>query len=152
MNRDGIQKLAVLVHEYLPRNGTAAVLGLSYKPGTDVVEEAPGLHLAQVLWEHDVDVVAFDPVAVPNARNVLEGSNVRFARSVEDAIRDADVIVVTMPWPEFAALDPVVFERQGLPPVVIDCWRVLPRAELEPVVTYVALGEAPATASTLPFR
>jgi UDPglucose 6-dehydrogenase len=129
------------VADRLPPHGSVALLGLSYKPNTDVVEESPGLHLARTLGEREIDVTAFDPAAVPTARRALDGSSIRFAESVDDAIRDADVVVVTTAWPEFATLDLGVFE-DGRKRCVIDCWRVLDRERVGALSTYVALGES----------
>lgn len=140
-NRDGIQRLAQMVIEHLPQGGTAGILGLSYKPNTDVVEESPGLHLVRSLAEQGIDVIAFDPAAAANARRELDGSDVRFADSAEDAIRDSDVVVIATAWQEFAGIDPSVFERDGDQRVIIDCWRILGSEQLESVAMYVALGE-----------
>jgi UDPglucose 6-dehydrogenase len=140
-NRDGIHRLAQLVIDHLPQGGTAAILGLSYKPNTDVVEESPGLHLVRALAERAVGVIAFDPAAVQNARLAMNGVFVRFLDSAEDAIREADVIVLATAWQEFAGLDPTVFDRHGERRVIVDCWRILSPEQLEGVATYVALGE-----------
>jgi UDPglucose 6-dehydrogenase len=147
-NRDGTDRLAQLVVDHLPERGVAAVLGLSYKPNTDVLEESPGMHLVKALSEGGVDVVAYDPAAVSHARRALDGGDVRFVASAEDAIREADVVVITTPWQEFAALDPGLFERDGDSRVVIDCWRILPRERIAESATYVALGEAAPNAVT----
>jgi UDPglucose 6-dehydrogenase len=140
-NRNGIDLLAQLVIERLPRDGTAAVLGLSYKPNTDVVEESPGLHLARTLAEQGVDVVAFDPAASANAERALAGSPVRFVDAAEDAIEESDVVVIATAWQEFAVIPPEAFDRDGDRRVVIDCWRMLAPEQLEGIATYVALGD-----------
>jgi UDPglucose 6-dehydrogenase len=151
-NRADVDSLAEIVQAWLPEDGSVAVLGLSYKPGTDVVEEAAGVHLARTLAEAGVDVVAHDPAGVPNAQRVL-GDAVGFAASAADAVQQADVVVLTTPWPEFAALDPAVFEREGEPRVVVDCWRALDRESLESVATYLVLGEGrPVSADEAPGR
>lgn len=141
-NRDGITRLAELVTDHLPERGVAAVLGLSYKPNTDVLEESPGMHLVKALADAGVDVVAYDPAAMTNARRVLDGGDVRFVEAAEDAIREADVVVISTPWQEFAGLDPELFDRDGDQRVVIDCWRILQRERIAETATYVALGEA----------
>jgi UDPglucose 6-dehydrogenase len=140
-NRDGIERLAQMVVDRLPAGGTAAVLGLSYKPNTDVIEESPGLHLVRALDEHGVRVVAFDPAAVPNARRAVDSSDVLFVDAAEDAIRDADVVVIATAWQEFASISPTAFARDGDCRTVIDCWRLLTPKQLEGVATYVPLGE-----------
>jgi UDPglucose 6-dehydrogenase len=141
-NRDGTERLAQMVVDRLPAGGTAAVLGLSYKPNTDVVEESPGLHLVRALADRGIDVIAFDPVAAPNARGALDESDVRFADAAEDAIQNADVVVIATAWQEFAGISPSAFARDASYRTVIDCWRLLTPDQLEGVATYVALGES----------
>jgi UDPglucose 6-dehydrogenase len=138
-NREGIARLADLVVDRAPSGGAIAVLGLSYKPNTDVVEESPGLYLAQSLAERGLAVEVFDPAGMPNARRVL-GDDVRYAASAEEAVREADVVVIATAWQEFARLAPDVFGRDGSPRVLIDCWRVLDAEKFGDVVSYVALG------------
>jgi UDPglucose 6-dehydrogenase len=140
-NRDGITRLAEMVTERLPAGGSAAVLGLSYKPNTDVVEESPGVFLARALADQGIPVTVFDPAGMTNARRALDGSDVRFAPSGEEAIRESDVVVITTAWQEFAGIEPSVFERSGATRIVIDCWRILTPDQLDGVATYVALGD-----------
>jgi UDPglucose 6-dehydrogenase len=139
-NRDGIERLADLAEARLPEGGTVAVLGLSYKPNTDVVEESPGLLLVRTLAARGVDVVAYDPAAGPNAARAL-GDAARIVASLDDAIADADAVVIATAWDEFRQLEPTRLARDGRRRVVIDCWRLLRREELETAVDYVELGK-----------
>ena len=139
-NRDGITSLAELIVDRLPDGGTVGVLGLSYKPNTDVVEESPGLNLARTLSDQGVHVVAFDPAALANARRAVEGSEIEFRDSADELIRASDVIVITTPWKAFATISPADLAREGQPRVLIDCWRMLEPKRFEQVVDYVPLG------------
>ena len=116
------------------------MLGLSYKPNTDVVEESPGLLLVRELAGRGVDVVGHDPAANENAERALAGVG-RLAHSLEDALASADAVVIATAWDEFRGLAPSQLERDGRHRVVIDCWRLLPREQFEQVVDYVVLGE-----------
>jgi len=138
-NRDGIQRLADLVEQRLPLDGTAAVLGLSYKPNTDVVEESPGLLLVRELVLRGVDVVAYDPAANGNAARALGGA-VRLSDSLAGAVSDADTVVITTAWDEFRDIEPSLLERNPGKRVLVDCWRILRRERFEQVVDYVVLG------------
>jgi UDPglucose 6-dehydrogenase len=148
-NRDGVDRLAQLVMDYLPESGTVAVLGLAYKPNTNVVDESPGLLLAQALDRLGAIVVAFDPAAGPNATRLL-AERVRLAETASDAIEPADVIVVATPWQEFSALDPAVFQREPRR-VLIDCWRLFPHERFDDSVHLVPLGEAQQGVHALTF-
>ena len=75
VNRRQVERLVELVVSRIPKNGTAGVLGLSYKPETEVVEESQGLDLAQRLLKRGVRVIAFDPAAMNNAKLRLAGGN-----------------------------------------------------------------------------
>lgn len=139
-NRDGVDRLAQLALEFLPEHGTVAVLGLAYKPNTNVVDESPGLLLAQSLDRFGAAVVAFDPAAASNAARSLP-ERVRLTDTAAEAVQAGDVIVVATPWQEFAALDPGLFEREPRR-VLLDCWRQFPRERFEEHVRLVPLGEA----------
>ena len=117
------------------------ILGLSYKPNTDVVEQAQGLLLAGKLAADGVDVTVFDPVAMDKARAVL-GDSVRYAASLADALAGAAVIFVANPDRAFAGIDPGHLTED---PVVIDAWRMFrPKDGSAPAPKYLPLGVAPA--------
>jgi UDPglucose 6-dehydrogenase len=139
-NRQEVIQLKELVTRRLPTGGTVGILGLSYKPETDVVEESQGLMLAQLLSEDGVPTVVHDPAALGNAMAVLP-QTVRAAPSASVCVRESDVVVVTTPWKQFERIRSEDWGRAGRPRVVFDCWRILPRRELSGVVDYVALGE-----------
>ena len=138
-NREEVTRLAEIVKARLPVNGTVGILGLAYKPNTDVVEESQGLLLAQVLLEDGISTVVFDPMAMVNAREVLKPLTT-FASSVNDCVSRADVIVIATPWEDFKEIPIVTMMRQSPPRVLIDCWRILERERYETVCTYVPLG------------
>jgi UDPglucose 6-dehydrogenase len=103
---------------------TVAVLGLSYKPDTGVIEAAQGVALAKLLAEAGFRVIAYDPLAGEHAHAVL-GASVSVAPAAQAAIAEADVIVIMTPWNEFKALARGDFEQGGRSRIVIDPWRML---------------------------
>lgn len=82
---------------------TAAFLGLSFKPNTDDIREAPALYLIGALLERGAKVNAFDPVASDNAAKLFPF--VRYCSSVDEAFRDADIAVMVTEWNQFRSLD-----------------------------------------------
>ena len=85
------------------------ILGLAYKPGTNVTEESPSLILADKLLALGLDVIGYDPL--------VKQANFPIV-CLEDCIRDSDVLVIMLPLDEFRHL--------GLnDKVVLDCWRVI---------------------------
>jgi UDPglucose 6-dehydrogenase len=139
-NRAGIGHLADTIVSRLPQGGTAGILGLAYKPNTDVVVESPGLLLALALAERDVAVIAYDPAAVESAKRVT-GGRIRYADSEGDCIRESDVVAITTAWSEFTNLEPALLERDPPLTAVIDCWRLLDPDRFDGALDYVALGE-----------
>jgi UDPglucose 6-dehydrogenase len=133
-------RLGGLMLALLPQGGTAGILGLSYKPDTNVVDESQGLLLAEYLLAQGVAVMVYDPAAMSNARQKLD-RRARFAASMEECAAEADVIAITTAWDEFRRLKPEHLNHRAGRPAVIDCWRILRREIFEPVVDYVTLGQ-----------
>jgi UDPglucose 6-dehydrogenase len=139
LNRQLSPRLGDQVASLLQAGQTAGILGLSYKPLTNVVEESQGLLLAQYLSEKGVRVVVYDPAAMDNARKVL-GSGVTFARSMEQCAAEAHVLVVTTPWEQFRSLQPAHLRRSPEVPVILDCWRILRPEDFAMTARYLTLG------------
>lgn len=138
-NRQQVHWIVELIKSYLLEGRKVGILGLAYKPDSDVVEEAQGLLLAQALVNDGIEVTVFDPAAMDNARNSLNTS-VTFAASAKECIHKSDIVVVTTQWEEFKQLSPLEFIRYDKPRVLIDCWRILERLSQEDGIVYVPLG------------
>jgi UDPglucose 6-dehydrogenase len=123
VNRRQIEQLGDRILDLLPEAGTAGILGLSYKPDTDVIEESQGMLLAEHLIAAKRDVIVYDPAALENAKRVL-GSGVRYATSMEECAGAAGVLTVATAWNEFRSLRPSHLLADA---TVIDCWRILPQ-------------------------
>lgn len=144
-NREETQRLAELVEAHLPEGGSVAVLGLSYKPNTNVVDESPGVYLVRELARRGHDVIAYDPAANVTAARALEGvEGVSLADSPERAVAQAEVVVVTTPWQEFCTLE---LPEDARVTTLIDCWRVVESSTLPRDATYVPLGAGLATSA-----
>jgi UDPglucose 6-dehydrogenase len=138
-NRGQISWLADRVVECLGSDQTAGILGLTYKPNTDVVEEAVGLLLAQELVSRGVALVAYDPQGARNSASAL-GSGVRLTATAEECIAESAVVVVATPWPEFARIPAERWQQRGVPRIVLDCWRALPHLSGREGIVRMALG------------
>lgn len=125
LNRVNVPAVAARLQAALPRDGTAAILGLSYKPKSNVIEESQGVLLAEALSARGVRVVAHDPLANHHARDRL-GQRVLVFDSLRDCLSQADLVLVTTPDPAYARLKPADFPKRKPPVVVFDYWRVLP--------------------------
>lgn len=115
------------------------VLGLAYKSGTDVVEESPGIKLAQMLLRAGKEVTVYDPCALESSRPLL-GNEVNYAGSVEDLVNKVELAVIATPWPEFNAVPELAGKEGSKVKCIVDCWRLLPVEKLPLGVDYVAVG------------
>jgi len=138
-NRSQVPWLADLVQH---RTKTAAgILGLTYKAGTDVVEEAAGFLLAKELAGRGVKVLVFDPAYGKQSPAAVH-DKICFASNAAECIAGSDVVVLATSWPEFNNIPRELWARnssQG-PRTVIDCWRTLKFLRDEPGVRYLGLG------------
>jgi UDPglucose 6-dehydrogenase len=139
LNRRQVPRLAEIICSRLPNGGTVGILGLSYKPHTEVTEESQGLDLAKYLSSTGVHVVVYDPAAMENAKRHL-GSAATYAASAADCARQADVLAITTAWPEFKNLTPADLKPGEQRPAIIDCWRVLPADLFAGLSEYLRLG------------
>jgi UDPglucose 6-dehydrogenase len=93
-----------------------AILGLTYKPDTPVIEESAGIALAKDLADRGVRVITHDPSGTDAARAEL-GPAVAYASDLGDALASADVIVITTPWREYSDVARIAGGR-----LIVDCW------------------------------
>ncbi|ANF32784.1 UDP-glucose 6-dehydrogenase [Leifsonia xyli] len=94
------------------------VLGLAFKPHSDDIRDSPALEIAMRLADAGAIVTATDPQAVGNAKR--RAPQLRFADSAEEAVRDADVVLLITEWPEFTGLDPAALGELVAHRTVID--------------------------------
>ncbi len=129
-----------------------AVLGLSFKPGTDDIREAVSLKVIRTLLERGARVVACDPVAVENAMKHFGGlplllkSHLSFAGSANECIKDADCCIVVTEWDDFRKLKPEDFIRNMKNPAVVDGRRVYDPKIFSSKLKFAAIGLASSVA------
>jgi UDPglucose 6-dehydrogenase len=130
INHHQIGRITALVRHSLDASREVAVLGMSYKPDTPVVEESQGVMIARDLAAQGFSVVVYDPLAMEGARWALKDS-VRYAQTLEDAVANASTLIIATPSREYAEAA-ATLNRPGVK--VIDCWRVLGAEAAEGVV------------------
>lgn len=141
-NTQQIDRLAETVLSKLPPDGKVGILGLSYKPNTDVIEESPGVLLARILIGKKVPAVLYDPAACENTRRFLK-DRVNFAATAQECIERTDVIVITTPWEEFKEISPSYFRDSKRRRIIIDCWRILDPVKYKGLAEYIRPGAGP---------
>jgi len=144
MNRYQLARLAELVRAHTSEHANrVGVLGLSYKTDTHVVDESPGLLLANRLANGGLPVSVFDPAANDEARPQLDAS-IAIASSTAACLDRSDVVVVTVPWTDFQQIPELLRARPRPALVIIDCWRLLDRSSVEGLARLVHIGRASA--------
>ncbi len=117
-----------------------AILGLAFKPGTDDLREAPPLRLIEELGADGAEIVAYDPVAMSKAKEVVP-TGVRFAGSALDAMDGADAAVFVTEWDEFKTLEPESIKQALRFPIVVDGRNLFaPEAMSAAGITYLSVG------------
>ena len=117
-----------------------AVWGLSFKPGTDDMREAPSLVLIRSLLQAGCQVSAYDPVAMNEAKRIL-GDSITYAKDIYDAVLDAQAIFHVTEWKEFRIPNWEVIKRSMQPnPVLVDGRNVFSPEELHDIV-YLSIGK-----------
>jgi UDPglucose 6-dehydrogenase len=100
------------------KGSTIAVWGISFKPKTDDIREAPSVKIIQELQNMGAKIHACDPVAIENAKKVL--NQVEFFENPYESIRDCDALIVATEWNEFRNLDMRAVKILLKKPIIID--------------------------------
>ena len=101
------------------RGQRIGILGLSYKPNTDDLREAPALDIIEALLKKGAQVQVYDPVAMPKAKHILNGA-VTCAKDAYGAARKADAIALVTEWNQFRSLDLKRLKAAMRRPVIVD--------------------------------
>jgi UDPglucose 6-dehydrogenase len=109
---------------------TAGIWGLSFKPETDDMREAPSLVIIEKLLKAGVKVKVYDPVAMKEAKHKL-GDSVYYAKDDYDALKDADCMFLITEWKEFRFPNLDLIKKIMKSPVIFDGRNIYDRMELE---------------------
>ncbi|MFS0674974.1 UDP-glucose dehydrogenase family protein [Ornithinibacillus sp. 179-J 7C1 HS] len=117
-----------------------ALLGLSFKPNTDDMREAPSIPVSKALIQEGVNVKAYDPVAMDNAKKVIP-SEVQFQDSIESAVEGADCLVILTEWKDFITFGLENYKVKLKNPIIFDgrnCFNVQDATSLG--IEYYSIG------------
>jgi UDPglucose 6-dehydrogenase len=153
LNRAQVGRIADLTKRHYSGNGPIGILGLTYKPDTNVVEESFGLLLAGDLTSANLPVVAYDPSAEKSQVRAIN-ERVEFVDSAQECVEKSDVVVIATAWAQFHQVPRQSWARHSPARTVIDCWRAFTRLDGVDGVRYMRLGfgeveRAAKSASTL---
>jgi UDPglucose 6-dehydrogenase len=111
------------------RGKTVALLGLTFKPNTDDMRDAPSLAIVQSLLDAGASVRAFDPEGMEIARTLMP--DITFCADAYDAAAGADAVAIVTEWDVFRALDLDRLAEVMAAPVLVDLRNIYPPAEME---------------------
>ncbi|MCD4710737.1 MAG: UDP-glucose/GDP-mannose dehydrogenase family protein [Bacteroidales bacterium] len=117
--------------------------GLSFKPQTDDMREAPSLRIIEELTREGVKIRAYDPVAIKEAKRIL-GDKIEFCSDKYETLIDTDGLIVVTEWPEFRVLNYSVLEKLMRKKVIFDGRNIYDAEELrEHGFSYYSIGRQP---------
>ena len=123
------------------RGRRVALLGLTFKPDTDDLRDAPALTIASELLEQGATVIAYDPMPSARERSADLVPGLEVVSAAADAMRDADIAVLVTEWPEFVDFDWAIAAATMRRRVLIDGRNVLNGEELAAHgFTYTSFG------------
>ncbi len=111
------------------KDKTVAIWGLSFKPGTDDIRDAPSIDLINSLLEEGVKIKVYDPAAMDETKKLL-GDNVHYALDIYDAANNADALIVPTEWKEFRLPNWGILKKIMRNHIVIDGRNIYNRDEL----------------------
>lgn len=122
------------------RGKTVALWGLSFKPETDDMREAPSLILMNLLLQAGCHIRVYDPAAMDECRRIM-GNDVYYANDHYDALLNADALMLLTEWKEFRLPSWGVVKKAMKEPVLLDGRNIYDKEELiENGFTYFCIG------------
>lgn len=113
------------------RGKKIAILGLTFKPNTDDMRDAPSLSIIQALIDQGANVSTYDPEGIDAAKAMLPQTGITFAKDAYDAATDADAIAIVTEWNEFRALDFKRLDNVMKTPILVDLRNIYDRDHIE---------------------
>jgi UDPglucose 6-dehydrogenase len=136
------------------RGKTIAILGLTFKPNTDDVREAPSVALITALQDMGARVRAYDPVGMEQAKQILP--EVTYCQGPYDCVEEADAVVIITEWEQFRALDLERVRDLMACPVMVDLRNVYRPEDMQKYgFAYISIGrlstQQPVNLAAAPF-
>jgi UDPglucose 6-dehydrogenase len=123
------------------RGRTISILGLTFKPNTDDMREAPSIPLITALQDMGAKVRAYDPAGMQQAQEVLE--NVTYCEDAYDCAKGGDALVIVTEWEQFRALDLGRLKSEMARPIMVDLRNAYNAAQvMQAGFTYHGIGRS----------
>lgn len=135
--RDLVKKIENAL--WITKNKQIGILGLSFKPNTDDLRNAPSIDIIRQLQDDGAKVKVFDPQSLKKASSIL--SKVKFCKDAYEAASGSDCLVVVTEWNEFKKLDFARIKRIMKQPIIVDGRNIYEPQDLKKMgFRYIAVG------------
>lgn len=122
------------------KNKNIAILGLSFKPKTDDMREAPSIDNINTLLKYKSNISVYDPIANENARKIF-GDKITYCTSIDEAIKDKDAVFIMTEWSEIVNYDLKKYEKLMKTPYVYDGRNCYSLKDIQKYnITYKSIG------------
>lgn len=120
------------------KNLNVAVLGLTFKPGTDDLREAPSLENIPILLDEGAKIKAYDPIGVENYKKIYP-TEITYVNSPQEALKNADMCFIFTEWDEICNIKPEEYKKLMKKPVVYDGRNIYSLKEMKDI-EYHSIG------------
>ena len=122
VNREQRIKLIDKARRFFPtfRDVRVAIIGLTFKPGTDDLREAPAKQNIDILLNEGADIIAWDPLGAENFRKRYPNCAINFAKDIDEALTDADVCLIMTEWEKIVEYPLDNYKKYMRRPLVFD--------------------------------
>jgi len=139
VNKHQIERILKLIKKNVKKGAKVSILGLSYKPNTEIVEDSQAVDIASAIKESGADVFVYDPMANFTTKRIY-GKRFKYSNNVKDCLKNAQACLVMTSWKEFRNIKPSEFEKfMKSKATLIDCWRLYDKDKFKRI-NYIGLG------------
>ena len=119
-----------------------AILGLTFKAGTDDLREAPSLDNVKLLLENGADnIFAYDPVGIENFKKKYPTEAIKYVNSIEEALKNANICFIFTEWDEIKSIKPETIKKLMKTPLVYDGRNIFDLEEMKKMgIEYYSIG------------
>ncbi len=118
---------------------TIGILGLSFKPNTDDMRDAPSITVIKALQEKGANIKVYDPIAMNNAKRIFK--NVIFTKDPYEAVQDVELLIIMTEWNEFRQLNLTKIKQCMKSPRIVDGRNIYEPKKMEALgFTYLGVG------------
>ncbi len=121
INKQAMENIVKKTKNFLNGNvqgKTIGILGLSFKPDTDDMRDAPSIFIIEHLQKSGAKIKVYDPIAMENAKKIIK--NVTYGKNAYDVSENADALIVVTEWNEFKELDLEKIKSRMHTPILVD--------------------------------